>query len=135
MPLQWAIESSSATLVVTGRGPVTARHVKAFLSELKGQPEDTFGKIILLEGGRLTLDHEELDQVAAYIRAYCAKEAPGPIALVVTDPFNLDMAVLLKQRLPSAKFRIFGDPAPALNWILHPVAVAASDRAAPGAHP
>jgi hypothetical protein len=65
----------------------------------------------------LVLSPGDIETIAHCLRRYCAKPFPGPIALSVHNSYNLDMAILLKQRVPPGKFRVFPDTGSAFRWL------------------
>jgi hypothetical protein len=83
----------------------------------KGHPVDRYGKLINLVHAQLVLGPVDIETIAHCLRRYCAKPFPGPIALSVHNSYNLDMAILLKQRVPPEKFRVFPDTGSAFRWL------------------
>jgi SpoIIAA-like len=119
MAMHWAVVPGASILAVKAEGRITRRDIKDYLSSVKGDDVDRLAKVVLLANARLDLNHDDIEAVAQDLRTYCQKDAPGPMAFVVEDAFNLDMAVLLKQRVALAKFRVFADRAEAVDWVSH----------------
>jgi hypothetical protein len=65
----------------------------------------------------VVLSPVDIETIAYCLRRYCAKPLPGPIALSVHNSYNLDMAILLKQRVQPGKFRVFPDTGSAFRWL------------------
>jgi hypothetical protein len=117
MPLHCTVFPDQGLALVAGDGNVTRQDIKGCLTLFKGQPVDRYGKLINLVDAQLVLSPVDLETIAYCLRRYCAKAFPGPIALSVHDSYNLDMAILLKQRVQPGKFRIFPDTGSALRWL------------------
>ena len=109
MPLHCTVLPDEGLALVAGEGNVTRSDIKGCLTLFKGQPVDRYGKLINLVHAQLVLGPVDIETIAYCLRRYCAKPFPGPIALSVHNSYNLDMAILLKQRVPPGKFRIFPD--------------------------
>src|SRR6185503_5846663 len=107
MPLHSTVLPDQGLALVAGEGKVTRSDIKGCLSLFKGQAVDRYGKLVNLTRAELVLSPIDIETIAYCLRRYCAKALPGPIALSVYNAYNLDMAVLLKQGVVSAKFRIF----------------------------
>jgi hypothetical protein len=117
MPLHCTVLPDEGLALVAGEGNVTRSHIKGCLSLFKGQPVDRYGKLINLIHAQLVLGHDDIETIAHCLRRYCAKPFPVPIALSVRNSYNLDMAILLKQRVPDGKFRIFPETGSAFRWL------------------
>jgi hypothetical protein len=72
---------------------------------------------VLLGDSKMVLTPDELDDVARSLVEYSRGEKPGPVAFVCGNPLNLDMIVLLKQRVGARPFSIFVDTREAAQWI------------------
>jgi hypothetical protein len=103
MPLHCTVLPDEGLALVAGEGNVTRSDIKGCLSLFKGQPVDRYGKLINLIHAQLVLDPVDIETIAHCLRRYCAKPFPGPIALSVHNSYNLDMAILLKQRVSPGK--------------------------------
>jgi hypothetical protein len=117
MPLHCTVFPEQGLALLVGEENVTRADIKRCLSLFKGQPVDRYGKLIDLVNARLILSPVDVETIAYCLRRYCVKAFPGPIALSVHDSYNLDMAILLKQRVPPGKFRIFPDTGSAFRWL------------------
>ena len=117
MPLHCAVYPEQALVLVAGEGRVTRCDIKGCLSLFKGQPFDRYGKLFNLLRAHLALGPDDVDTIGQNLRRYCSKPLPGPIALAVKSSLNLDMAVLVKQRVPGGKFRVFSDQGSAYRWL------------------
>ena len=117
MPLHCAVYPEQSLALIAGEGSVTRRDIKACLSLFKGQPADRYGKLVNLIHAQLALTQDDVDTIGQNLRRYCSKPLPGPIALTVHNSFNLDMAMLLKQRVPERRFRVFSDTGSAFRWL------------------
>jgi hypothetical protein len=65
----------------------------------------------------MPLDADDLETVALHLMQYGMDDRPGPVAMVVGSALNLDMAVLLKQRVGDRPFRIFTSVGAARSWL------------------
>lgn len=119
MPLHCTVLPDQGVALVAGEGNVTRSDIKGCLSLFKGQPVDRYGKLIHLIRAQLVLSPMDIETIAYCLRRYCAKALPGPIALSVHNAYNLDMAILLKQRVLPGKFRVFPDAGSAFRWLQH----------------
>src|SRR5215471_10967682 len=117
MPLYSAVFPDQALALVAGDGGVTRRDIKGCLTSFKGKPVDQYGKLINLIHGQLVMDPDDIETIGRCLRRYCDKPFPGPIALAVYNSYNLDMAMLLKRRVPQAKFRVFAETGSAYRWL------------------
>ena len=117
MPLHSAVFPEHELALIAGEGSITRFDIKRCLSSFKGHRVDRYGKLINLLHAQLVLTNDDIDSVGQNLRRYCGKGVPGPVALAVYNSFNLDMAVLLKQRVPQAKFRVFAETGSAFRWL------------------
>lgn len=117
MPLHWRRDQHPDLVMIEGTGEVTRHDIKECLSAFKGQAVDRHGKVINLLFARLVLTPDEIETIGHNLGRYCTKPSPGAIALVVHDSLNLDMAILLKQRVQARKFRVFADESLAIRWL------------------
>ena len=56
--------------------------------------------------------------MARLLIQYGSDGSAGPVALVVHGALNIDMAVLLKQRVGARPFRVFTNPLEARGWLM-----------------
>ena len=117
MPLHCKVLPEEGLALVAGEGNVTRSDIKGCLTLFKGQPVDRYGKLINLIDAQSVLSPVDLETIAYCLRRYCAKPFPGSIALSVHNSYNLDMAILLKQRVPPGKSRVFPDTGSAFRWL------------------
>jgi hypothetical protein len=117
MPLHYTVLPDEGLALVAGEGNVTRSDIKGCLTLFKGKPVDRYGKLINLIHAQLVLSPVDIETVAYCLRRYCTKPFPGPIALSVYNSYNLDMAILLKQRVPPGRFRVFPDTGSAFRWL------------------
>ena len=117
MSLHWNVISDRALVIVEATGAVRRRDIEDYLAATILQGVKSYKKLIVLMRGVLTLSPEDLDIIAKELVRYGEGEAPGPVAIVVGGRLNLDMAMLLKQRVGSRPFRIFVTMDAALEWL------------------
>lgn len=104
-------------VVVRGVGKVTSSDIEQYLAETIGKGVKGHAKLILLGISTLSLTPDDLDAVASSLVDYGRGERPGPVAIVAGNALNLDMAILLKQRVGNRPFSVFVDAREALRWI------------------
>jgi hypothetical protein len=104
-------------VIVRGLGKVTRRDIAEYLAQTLRDGVKGYGKLILLGDSTMVLTPDELDDVARSLVEYARGETPGPVAFVAGNPLNLDMIVLLKQRVGARPFSIFVDAREAAQWI------------------
>jgi hypothetical protein len=104
-------------VVVRGVGKVTSSDIEQYLAETIGKGVKGHAKLILLGISTLSLTPDDLDAVAVSLIDYGRGERPGPVAIVAGNALNLDMAILLKQRVGNRPFSIFVDAPEAMRWI------------------
>jgi hypothetical protein len=117
MPLEWSTLPASRLCLVTGRGKVTRADIEAYLDGTIREGAKGYAKLVDITNCSLALDVDDLEIVAHHLVRYGWGERPGPIAMVVGSPLNLDMAVLLKQRVGDRPFRIFTGMGAARAWL------------------
>jgi len=117
MPLQCSISTDPNVVIVRGVGQVTRTDIEEYLTATVGAGVKGYAKLILLGHSALSLSPADLDAVADSLIAYAVGERPGPVAIVAGNPLNLDMCVLLKQRVGRRPFSIFVDADEAARWI------------------
>ncbi len=117
MPLFWDVSADAPFVAIRGDGLVGRADLKACLSALKGTEMDRRPKVFDLSNAEISMTRDDLDLIGVVLRRYCGKAAPGAMAFVVHGPENIDMAVLIKQRVASDRVRIFPTRADALTWL------------------
>ncbi|CAN5360358.1 hypothetical protein BH10PSE6_BH10PSE6_14480 [soil metagenome] len=122
MPLYCSISSAPdhtgpEIVVVRGVGKVTRSDIEQYLKETIEGGVKGHAKLILLGISTLSLSPADLDAVATSLVDYGRGERPGPVAIVAGNALNLDMALLLKQRVGNRPFSIFVDAREAARWI------------------
>jgi hypothetical protein len=117
MPLRWSIAHDPDFVLVRGAGRISRPEIEKYLDDTIAEGARGYPKLILLDRGVLALSPADLDGVAERMIRYGRGGAAGPLAMVVTDPLNLDMVVLLKQRIGARPFSIFVDIEEAERWL------------------
>ena len=117
MPLYCSVVNDTRLVIVRGVGRVTRSDIAEYLAETLCDGVKGYGKLILLGDSTMVLTPDELDDVARSLVEYARGETPGPVAFVCGNPLNLDMIVLLKQRVGARPFSIFVDAREAAQWI------------------
>jgi hypothetical protein len=117
MPLYCSISTGPDVVVVRGVGKVTRSDIEQYLKETIGGGVKGHAKLILLGDSTLSLSPADLDAVAESLVDYGRGERPGPVAIVAGNALNLDMAILMKQRVGNRPFSIFVDAREAVRWI------------------
>lgn len=117
MPLNWSNLPQSRLCIVTGDGAVTRADIEAYLSGTIRDGVKGFAKLVDIMTCTLDLTAEDLERVAESLVKYGWGDRAGPVAMVVGTPLNLDMAVLLKQRVGDRPFRIFTSEGAARAWL------------------
>jgi hypothetical protein len=117
MPLNWSNLPQSRLCVVTGDGAVTRADIEAYLAGTIRDGVKGFAKLVDIMACTLSLSVDDLERVAESLVQYGWGEQAGPVAMVVGTPLNLDMAVLLKQRVGDRPFRIFTSQVAARAWL------------------
>jgi hypothetical protein len=117
MPLYCKISHDPDKVIVRGVGPVTYSDIEQYLAATIREGAKGYAKLFLLGDSKVSLSPAELDAVAHRLIAYGRGEPPGPVAIVAGTQLNLDMAVLLKQRVGARPFSIFIDALQAARWL------------------
>jgi hypothetical protein len=117
VPLHWSLLPASQLCLVTGKGAVTRGDIEAYVAGTIREGAKGFAKLVDMTGCTLALDHDDLETVARQLVQYGWGDRPGPVAIIVDTAFNLDMAVLVKQRVGSRPFRIFTGLTAARAWL------------------
>lgn len=117
MPLYCKISHDPDKVIARGVGRVTRSDIEDYLNTTILEGAKGHAKLILLGDSKLALSPEDLDLVADGLVAYGRGGAPGPVAIVAGNALNLDMVVLLKQRVGARPFSIFIDALQAARWL------------------
>jgi hypothetical protein len=118
MPLGWTRADDFGILTVTGQGDISRRDIEDYLSATVREGTKSNAKLVDITAGTLTLDRDDLEAVARLLLQYGSHGTAGPVAMVVHGALNIDMAVLLKQRVGQRPFRIFTNPLEARGWLM-----------------
>lgn len=121
MPLGWSRGDEFGILTVVGEGDITRQDIENYLRATVREGTKAHAKLVDITFGNLVLDRDDLESVARTLLEYGLGGIAGPVAVVVRDALNIDMAVLLKQRVGARPFRIFTDPLDARGWLRTPV--------------
>ena len=117
MSLSLSIQRNAQLCVATGQGAVTRKDIETYLARSVQEGAKGFAKLVDLTRCILALDGDDIEILADGLMLYGQGDQPGPVALVVDTALNLDMAVLLKQRVGARPFRIFTTAAAARFWL------------------
>jgi hypothetical protein len=117
MPLYCKISHDPDKVIARGVGRVTRADIGQYLATTIEEGAKGYAKLILLGDSTLALSPDDLDAVADALVAYGEGERPGPVAIVAGNALNLDMVVLLKQRVGARPFSIFIDALKAARWL------------------
>ncbi|TAJ87919.1 MAG: hypothetical protein EPO10_07735 [Reyranella sp.] len=118
MPLGWTRSDEFGILTVVGQGDVGRRDIEDYLNATVREGTKAHAKLVDVTASNLNLDRDDLESVARTLLEYGIGGGAGPVALVVHGALNIDMAVLLKQRVGPRPFRIFTDPLDARGWLM-----------------
>ena len=121
MPLGWTRSDEFEILAVVGQGDVTRQDIEHYLIATVREGIKSHAKLVDVTEGNLSLSREDLESVARTLLEHGADGGAGPVALVVRGALNIDMAILLKQRVGPRPFRVFTDPLDARGWLMTPV--------------
>lgn len=117
MPLSWSILPDSQLCIVSGEETVTRADIDAYLARTIREGAKGFAKLVDVTACTLALDADDIELVSDRLMQYGMGERAGPVAMVVGSALNLDMAVLLKQRVGDRPFRIFTNIGAARSWL------------------
>jgi hypothetical protein len=117
VPLHWSNLPGFQLCVVIGQGTVTRADVEAYLGGTIRQGAKSYAKLVDLTSCTLALGHDDLKAVSEGLVRYGWGDRAGPVAMIVSTALNLDMAVLMKQRVGDRPFRIFTNIAAARAWL------------------
>lgn len=118
MPLRWVRSDEFGILTVVGQGDIGRNDIEDYLGATVREGTKAHAKLVDLTVGNLSLDRDDLESVARTVVEYGVGGDAGPVAMVVLGALNIDMAVLLKQRVGSRPFRVFTDPLEARGWLM-----------------
>lgn len=118
MPLRWMRSDEFGILTVVGQGNINRHDIEGYLGATVREGTKTHAKLVDLTVGNLTLDRDDLQSVAEMLVEYGADGAAGPVAMVVQGALNIDMAVLLKQRVGARPSRVFTNTLDARGWLM-----------------
>lgn len=118
MPLDWARGDAFGILTVVGDGDITRQDIENYLLATVREGTKAHAKLVDITVGALALDRDDLESVARTLLEYGSDGGAGPVAMVVQGALNIDMAVLLKQRVGQRPFRIFTNPLDARGWLM-----------------
>lgn len=118
MPLGWTRSDEFGIVTVVGQGDVSRQDIEGYLAASEREGTRFCGKLVDASVGNLSLDRDDLISVARTLVDYSEEVDAGPVALVVQGALNIDMAVLLKQRVGARPFRIFTDALDARDWLM-----------------
>jgi hypothetical protein len=118
MPLCWLRSDEFGILTVVGQGDIGRQDIEDYLSATVREGTKAHAKLVDLMVGNLSLDRDDLESVARTVVEYGVGGDAGPVAMVVLGALNIDMAVLLKQRVGARPFRVFTDPLQARGWLM-----------------
>ena len=117
MALNWSHLAQSQLCIATGEGTVTRADIEAYLDGTIRAGAKGYAKLVDITNCTVSLDADDLESVASRLMAYGWGDRAGPVAIVVDSALNLDMAVLLKQRVGDRPFRIFTSAGAARAWL------------------
>jgi hypothetical protein len=132
MPLSWFSRPRSQLCIATGNGAVTRADIESYLAGTERQGATGYEKLVDITACTLTLSTDDLEQLSQRLIRYGRDHQAGPVAMIVATPLNLDMVVLLKQRVGDRPFRIFTSALAARSWLAgygesyHPTAFASN---------
>lgn len=118
MPLGWMRSDQFGILTVVGEGDISRQDIERYLEATRIEGAKANAKLVDITAGTLVLDRDDLESLAHTLVDYGGDGNVGPVALVVEGALNIDMAVLLKQRVGSRPFRIFTAPLEARGWLM-----------------
>lgn len=118
MPLRWMRSDEFGILTVVGQGDIGRQDIEDYLNATVREGTKPHAKLVDLTVGNLILDRDDLESVARTVVEYGVGGEAGPVAMVVLGALNIDMAVLLKQRVGARPFRVFTDPLDARGWLM-----------------
>ena len=118
MSLRWMRSDEFGILTVVGQGDIGRQDIEEYLNATVREGTKPHAKLVDLTVGNLILDRDDLESVARTVVEYGVGGEAGPVAMVVLGALNIDMAVLLKQRVGARPFRVFTDPLEARGWLM-----------------
>lgn len=121
MPLSWTRGDEFGILTVVGEGDISRQDIENYLKATEQEGTKAHAKLVDITVGNLALDRDDLESVARTLLEYGSTGDAGPVAMVVQGALNIDMAVLLKQRVGARPFRVFTNPLDARGWLMTPM--------------
>lgn len=118
MPLRWVRSDEFGILTVVGQGEIGRQDIDDYLRATVREGTKAHAKLVDLTVANLALDRDDLQWVADALVEYGRGGTAGPVAMVVVGALNIDMAVLLKQRVGERPFRVFTDLLQARGWLM-----------------
>jgi hypothetical protein len=118
MALSWTVLTDQHLVVVKGDGRVTRDDIDQYLAATIKSDAKAFAKLIeLVPTSTLDLSCADLDHVVQSHVDYAKDGGVGPVAIVVHSSLNLDMAMLIKQRIGNRPYAIFVSMPEAVIWL------------------
>lgn len=121
MPLGWTRTDDFGILTVVGQGNISRQEIEDYLDATVREGTRCNAKLVDITASNLSLDRDDLESLARTLVNYAEGGGAGPVAMVVRGTLNIDMAVLLKQRIGARPFRIFTDLLDAHGWLMTPM--------------
>ncbi|MFZ5779886.1 MAG: hypothetical protein ACOY4R_06720 [Pseudomonadota bacterium] len=115
--MRWVISREDERVDATGIGKIGCSDLIDFFAALSARGARRHPMSFDLTLGELVLSRDDLSKVAGVLADAGRKGRRGPVAMIVRTERALDMAVLLKQRVPNDGFRIFTDSGAAEAWL------------------
>jgi len=118
--LGWSILKHEKLVVVSGLGVFDFPFLLSYLKATQAAGAVGYCKLLDLRQADIQLSGDDLQAIGTLTRNN-DPAASGPVAILVgknPPPLMLDMAILLKQRVGTARrFRLFTDEAEARRWL------------------
>lgn len=133
MPIYMEISQLHRTVTIAARGKIDPEEVRAMAMRLVEAKVRSFAKILEVAGASSTLTIEQIDKVAALMRAG-SPERRGPVAFVL-NPSQIPLAQAFAERTASeGPVQIFSSLREARRWTEQILATSAFGRGSE-AHP
>lgn len=123
MALRWSIQAYAKLVVVNGTGILDLSFMAEYLAAMREAGTTRYRKFFDLRRADIRFSADDLRTLGSQLSAspIDADAAPGPIAILIgpnPSPLLLDMAILLKQHVGSARvIRIFTHERDATDWL------------------
>lgn len=118
--LGWSILGQDNLVIVSGVGVFDLSFLMSYLKAMQTAGAVGYCKLLDLRQADIQLSGEDLQAIGTLTRNN-DPAASGPVAILVgksPPPLMLDMAILLKQRVGTARrFRLFTDEPQAREWL------------------